>query len=82
MHRSRSLGCFTVLTMTDTARDGRRKNRAAVVGFFHLTALKKRECLRFWLTLLVKNEKPDSDRTAVFLALTKNKHESKTVSKH
>lgn len=57
--------------MTDTAQEiGPLKNRAAVVGFFHLTVVKSMSVCGFWLTLLVKDERYDSYRIAVFSALT------------
>jgi len=57
--------------MTVTAQEiGPLKNRAAVVGFFHFTVQKSLSVCGFWLTLLVKGERPDSYRIAVFSALT------------
>lgn len=49
---------------------GPLKNRAAVVGFFHLTVVKSVSVCGFWLTLLVEDERYDSYRIAVFSALT------------
>lgn len=71
MYRRRcKLGSFTVLTMTDMVQEiGVLKNIATVVGF-PLTSSEKRECLWFWLTLLVEDERPDSYRIAVFSAHT------------
>lgn len=71
MYRRRcKLGSFTVLTMTDMVQEiGVLKNIATVVGF-PLISSEKRECLWFWLTLLVEDERPDSYRIAVFSAHT------------